>query len=598
MNTYEIYTHPLRGSAAVKRGFSWPGFLFNWIWALVKRVWIAGLVLTLAAAAIGHLFFELRQSNLLFVLAVKLVYCAIAGFRGNTWLAASIEARGYSFRGIVPARTPAEALAKVATVGNEWPADWSQSPPPLWFTLVPREWQQVVAVAGLTYRAAWRFKLVPVLTTLLLTIVIGLPLLVKTDGSARGLTQIIITYSLSLITFILGMATLWLACGTLAKDVEDCQMQVVAVKPVPRWQIWLGKWSGIMLLNALLLTLAGVSVYGLIQVRASNLPEAQRKILREELLVARGSAREEKIDVEKDVETILSEKTKGQDLTVLDLEAMRKELREMLKAEFQIVLPAYRRRWTLETGMPASALMGQPLHIRIKFNSSRMHGSPQPYPTAWEVGPPESNARQRILKTLTTDTFHEIAIEPRQLTPDGKLIVDYINANDIPMVMVPENCMELLYREGGFGVNLLRGLLIIFFWLGLLAALGLAAASCLSFPVAAFVALTVLTIGLSTGTIATVVSEGSLMGGNVARISGDINLLDRIFLPILGGMLNVVNLVLDFSPIDALSTGRSVPWKQVGLAFAQIWLLVGGVVSAAGITFFTRRELATAQSQQ
>ena len=598
MNTYEIYQHPLRGSAAVKRGFSWPGFFFNWLWALVKRVWIAAVVLTIVAAVIGYLLSELHQSNLAFVVAVKLLFCAIVGFRANAWLAASIEARGYAFRGLVPARTPAEALAKVATVGNNRPDEWNQSPPPIWFTLVPRSAQQVVAVAGLAYRAAWRFKLIPVLTVLMLTIVVGLPLVVKTDGSARGLTQIVITYSLGLVTLVLGMATLWLACGTLARDVEECQMQVVAVKPVPRWQIWAGKWVGIMMLNALLLGLAGVAVFALIQVRASNLPPAQQKILRDELLVARGSAREAKIELDKDVEAILREKTQGQDLTGVDLNAMRKELKEMLKADFQIVPAAYRRRWVLDTGMPAAALQGRPLHIRVKFNSSRLSGSPQPYQTAWEVGPAESNTRQRILRTLTTDTFHEIAIESRQLSPDGKLIVDYINANDIPMVMVPENCMELLYREGGFGLNLCRGLLIIFFWLGLLAALGLAAASALSFPVAAFVALTMLTICLASGTIATVVSEGSLMGGNVARIAGDINLLDQIFLPILAGLLRIVNLVLDFSPIDALSTGRSVTWGQVGLAFTQIWLLVGGVASAIGITLFTRRELATAQSQQ
>ena len=54
---------------------------------------------------------------------------------------------------------------------------------------------------------------------------------------------------------MLGLSTLWLACGTLARDIEECQMQVVATKPIARWQIWLGKWLGIMSLNAALLAL-------------------------------------------------------------------------------------------------------------------------------------------------------------------------------------------------------------------------------------------------------------------------------------------------------------------------------------------------------
>jgi len=32
-----------------------------------------------------------------------------------------------------------------------------------------------------------------------------------------------------------------------AADIEECQMQMVAVKPIARWQIWLGKWLGILL---------------------------------------------------------------------------------------------------------------------------------------------------------------------------------------------------------------------------------------------------------------------------------------------------------------------------------------------------------------
>ncbi len=432
---------------------------------------------------------------------------------------------------------------------------------------------------------------------LLVGIVIGLPLLVKHDGSARGLTQIVITYSLGIIIFILGLATLWLACGTMARDIEECQMQVVAVKPVPRWQIWIGKWAGIMVLNTLLLGASGLAVYALIQVRATNLPSEQQVILRNELLVARASAREEPVDVEKDVDALIKERLEGQDATGLDLQQMRKEAREMLMASYQLVPSAFRRRWVLDTGMPAERLQGAPLQIRIKFNSSRVHGSPQPYQTAWEVGPPESATRQRILRTLTTSTFHELSIDPRQLTPDGKLVVDYLNANEITMVMDPAECMELLYREAGFALNLFRGLLILLFWLGLLAAVGLAAASYLSFPVAAFVALTALTITLSSNTLATVVQEGSLMGGNVAAMSGNITILDKIFLPVLKGLVVLVNLVLEFSPIDALSTGRAVTWGHVFKAFAQVWLLVGGALAVTGIVLFSRRELATAQGQ-
>src|SRR5580765_633772 len=136
--------------------------------------------------------------------------------------------------------------------------------------------QRILAIATLTWKAAFRFRLFWVLTVLLLGSVVVLPLLLKDDGTARGFTQILLTYTLSVITALLGFSTLWLSCGTLARDIEECQIQVVATKPVARWQIWVGKWLGILSLNAALLVLSGACVYGLLLWRSTKLPEKEQ----------------------------------------------------------------------------------------------------------------------------------------------------------------------------------------------------------------------------------------------------------------------------------------------------------------------------------
>jgi hypothetical protein len=140
-----------------------------------------------------------------------------------------------------------------------------------------------------------------------------------------------------------------------------------------------------------------------------------------------------------------------------------------------------------------------------------------------------------------------------------------------------------------------RGLGIILCWLGLLAALGLAAASFLSFPVAAFFSGTLLFVAMSGNTLSNVVAEGGILGAD--HETGAINdtWVDMLLIPIFKGMLKLINLVQGFSPVDALSTGRSITWGQLGLAFSQIVLLMGGLLAVAGILVFTRRELATAQ---
>src|SRR5512141_1532770 len=152
--------------------------------------------------------------------------------------------------------------------------------------------QRLLAIASLTWKAAFRFRLFLVVAVLLLGSVVALPLLIKDDGTARGFTQILLTYTLSTIAALLGLSTLWLACGTLARDIEDCQIQMVAVKPIARWQIWLGKWLGLVSINAVLLAASGACVYGLMLYRATRLPADQQAVLRNEILVARGSAKE------------------------------------------------------------------------------------------------------------------------------------------------------------------------------------------------------------------------------------------------------------------------------------------------------------------
>jgi hypothetical protein len=155
-----------------------------------------------------------------------------------------------------------------------------------------------------------------------------------------------------------------------------------------------------------------------------------------------------------------------------------------------------------------------------------------------------------------------------------------------------------LYPEGGVGLNFARGLSIIFCWMALLAALGLAAASLLSFPVATFFALAMMLVVFSSGTLAESVDSGTVAAGNEEKGIAGHSVMDIVLIPAFKGVLAVVSLAKNFSPIDALSTGRSITWGELGLAFTQVVLLLGGIFAAAGIIFFNRRELATAQGTQ
>ena len=452
--------------------------------------------------------------------------------------------------------------------------------------------QRCLAIAFLTWKAAFRFRLFWVLAALLLMSVVLLPLFIKDDGTARGFTQILLTYTLSVITALLGLATLWLACGILARDIEECQLQMVAVKPIPRWQIWLGKWLGLVFLNLALLALAGASVYGLLHYRANRLPSREQEILRREIMVARGSLKPPKPDLEAEVERVLQQRLRQTPVPPAELPAVRKQFTELVQAARQVALPGYPKDWVIDLGLRKTLLRDQPMFVRIKFYVAQTNASGS-YLTSWQIGPPDRAVQRDLL--LAPDAPYEFAIPPNLFDEKGRLFVRMFNREPTTIVVPEEDGFEVLYREGGFGLNFARGLLIIGCWLALLAALGLASATFLSFPVAAFFSASLLFVVLSSGTLSTAVQEGTVFGVNHETGAGTVPVLDSILLRMFRGMLVVINLVQNFSPIDSLSSGRSITWFQLAQAFGQIVLLMGGLTAVIGMSVLTRRELATAQ---
>lgn len=131
----------------------------------------------------------------------------------------------------------------------------------------------------------------------------------------------------------------------------------------------------------------------------------------------------------------------------------------------------------------------------------------------------------------------------------------------------------------------------------LLSALGLAAASFLSFPVAAFASLAALIVTFSTGTLSSAIESGSVMGQDAETGKVGSSPVDSVAIPAFKGIITVVGLAKDFSPVDALSSGRSISWATLGEAFAKIVLFLGGVLAVFGIWSLERKELAVAQNQ-
>ena len=436
--------------------------------------------------------------------------------------------------------------------------------------------------------------------------VVGLPMVLKDDGTAKGLTQIVLTYTLSAVSVLLGFATLWLSCGTLARDVEDCQIQMLVAKPIARWQIWLGKWLGILALNAMLLALAGTAICLLLQWRSQRLPAAEQKILREEIFVARAGTKIRPPDLSKMIEARAAEWRKAHPsakLTADEMAVLNSQWAGEARADLERAEPwpgSPPRVWSVNCGTLPAKVRTQPFQMRVKFNvtadtnEASILNNARTYRTFWRIGPPDSPRPQVLDEFLPPNSYQELTLSPL-LDANGNLDVVFFNVNNIALYFPIEDGFEVMYRENTFAVNFARGMAVILCWLALLSAIGLASASFLSFPVAAFCSLAVLFVGLSTGTLNEVQRQKTLFSELGPKPPLVTRVIDSVAVPVFGAALKVVSLVEDFSPVDSLSTGRSITWGQLGAAAGRIVLLMGGFFAAAGILLFHRRELAAAQ---
>ena len=96
-----------------------------------------------------------------------------------------------------------------------------------------------------------------------------------------------------------------------------------------------------------------------------------------------------------------------------DLAVVRKQIREQVKAEYQLVPPAYSREWQIDLGFAKNYLHDKPLQLRVKFNAAQRKCL-RHIPRAcgrWAMPKSPSSGRDEPM-SLAPDTFHEFPIPP------------------------------------------------------------------------------------------------------------------------------------------------------------------------------------------
>ncbi|GIT38371.1 MAG: hypothetical protein Ct9H300mP7_2920 [Verrucomicrobiota bacterium] len=134
--------------------------------------------------------------------------------------------------------------------------------------------------------------------------------------------------------------------------------------------------------------------------------------------------------------------------------------------------------------------------------------------------------------------------------------------------------------------------MIIYFWLGVISAIGLMASSFFSFPGATFMSLGILLISASTGTLEQIIEEGGITGINHETGKKDeSSMLDGAAIFFAKG---AVKIPTRFGVLACEQSQRwaHIKWTTLLSAFVWIVLIMSGLVMAVGVYMFHRKELA------
>lgn len=478
-----------------------------------------------------------------------------------------------------------------------------------------------IAIVKLTCRAALRSLFLRGLVIFLFAILLLLPFLLHSDGTAIGWISITLEYSFALTVFVLSVSAVWQGASVVADDIVDSRLHLIVSKPVSRIKVFLAKYCGVLLVHTVLLLLAAAMIYVLTIYRISTLDmeEGEREKLDKEVLVGRRIYAPDSIteEIEKKTEDEINRlqkeaKARGEEMprewvTVRDKnkEFSMDEVRKRYQERFRTEMTTAKKdrgtmRWTF-SNLPDDI----DSKVRIRFRIYSSDGTTMQHKThgmfGWNYYAPSKSGEGFVtkeafflpVKKINTGVVQETEI-PNQvkelgkniiMVKDGKGTLLYENWDRLrDHEFMPEYGPFLLVPITGFFENFCRGVLLMFIAIISFAAFGCSFSAMFSLPTGIFLTFVYVVISVSTRFLLDI--------SNKALLAPD-TLLEKI-----GYYTSKLfdNMLIDpsvYSPGSQLASGELVEFGDIMsvLLFSLIRILPFVLI---GLYVYCKRELALA----
>lgn len=452
---------------------------------------------------------------------------------------------------------------------------------------------------------------------LVMLVVITLPMLPLLLDPAERLAyrlQFFLTWALSAASVLLALMTIALVCSSVCGDIESRRIHLSLSKPLRRWEYLFGKWLGVVLLDAMLVSLAGIGIYGfalsLARIPAQDVED--RLAVDEQVLTARDRARPvhpRGEEFEKSVAATIEE-IRRDDPATFDKDPIgaRKRILSQRIHEWHTVTADTVSSFVFN-GLDPQRIRAPVVQLRLQpfADNSNISEAEVRFVLWLNDRPYPVNNGKHEEYTFPVARIHTINLPTSSISEDGTLRVTIANRNHVmpgeefPTIIAftPGEGLEILYRVGGFSWNFARGLVIVWSKLAMLAAVATAAAAWLKFPIAFLTGAMVFVTAAASAFFADAIDIYTGLDNREATI---VSML-RLRLKMLGDCLAqgawwdatktvwsfaadaFLTLVPSFGHYDSITqvgTGRVVPVSEVttgvivlGVAYPVVLLLLG-----------------------
>ena len=392
----------------------------------------------------------------------------------------------------------------------------------------------------LEIRALVRSKTVAMLVIAAVSWMLAFPHIVKGDGTAEGLRELIVRFSLGGVFALLVVALLASATGSLAKERVARRLQLTLVRPVRYAVVALGKILAHVVVGAVVLATACiVMVFSQdMAVPCSHVLSPLTPSPREEAVEMYGKYMADPMTPD-----AVRRAKKSTVLRLLENRAIDR---------YDTITTNSVAEWRFR-GL--EGLNG--LAVRMRFtNQMNMR---QEVRGVFRLGNLEgvvSNVTQAVLTIPLRPKSGDVeSLEDVRLT--------FENRGDSALMLRPRRDINILAVADSFGWNLLRAYLEMVFILSLVVSLGVILSAGLGRPVALFVAIVALIVGEMSPSV-------------VEQYPDELetNVVDRIGLVITRFAASVTKPVSSLSPLGALSRDERIESRDVA------WLALSDVVVA------------------